>query len=66
MRLPFISRRKHERLMEEKWEQCRETLLIRGRLWAKNLAMYEKEIRNLKRQIRTENGTGEVDTPHEN
>jgi hypothetical protein len=35
--------------MDEHWEQCRETIIIRGRLWAKNLAMYEARIKELEK-----------------
>jgi hypothetical protein len=52
MKLPLISRKKHEQILKDsldaKWEECREILIIRGRLWAKNLAMYEEQIRELR------------------
>ena len=51
MKLPLITRREHNRLMNEHGDQCRETLIIRGRLWEKNLEMYEKLIKELETSL---------------
>lgn len=55
MRLPFITRKKHEQVLAQeladKWEQCRETLIIRGRLWEKDLNNYRRRIKELENAL---------------
>lgn len=63
--LPFISRKKHNRLITEQWERCRETLIIRGRLWMKSEALamkvaYDDGYQAGLRQGHTENGADKV------
>ena len=51
MRTPLITRREHERLMSEHGEQCRETLIIRHRLWDKTQRMAEEQIKELEHAL---------------
>ncbi len=51
MRLPFITRKEHERLMSEHGQQCRETLIIRHRLWDVTQRMAEDRIKELERAL---------------
>ena len=52
MTLPFISRKKHERLMNYHWEQCQETIASHSLMWNKTLRMAEKRIKKLERALK--------------
>jgi hypothetical protein len=52
MMLPFISRKKHKRLMSEYGEKCRETIVSRNLMWDKTLRMAEDEIKELKSALK--------------
>ena len=52
MMLPFISRKKHKRIMNEYGEKCRETIVSRNLMWDKTLRMAEDEIKELERALK--------------